>query len=198
MAAVAERLGVGMATLYNHVRGQEELLRIAEDAVFDSLPLPVLAPTAHWAAWVTEYAETSLRALAAYPSVLIDRAQVVCPASLRLLDRAVASLQRHGLALDQALDLFLTVTDLVLGVGGRTFRGRAEESARGATGDQVLERFVREEGRSLDTLIAVQQLQPVPYDEHLRQMLWDALVGFATRRGLELPPEVPPADPRRS
>ena len=52
MAGLARDLGVSVATLYSHVRGQEELRRLAADVVFDAWALPPAPAGSHWAGWL--------------------------------------------------------------------------------------------------------------------------------------------------
>ena len=74
MAGLAKKLGVGVATLYTHVRGQDELRKLAGDVAFDAWPLPPVEPGMHWSQWAYVYAMDARTMAARYPAVSGARA----------------------------------------------------------------------------------------------------------------------------
>src|SRR5262245_13502271 len=69
LRAVAERLGVSVASLYHHVDGKDDLLRLAAEYTAARTPIPQ-AHGQHWAVWLLEWAFYNRDAFAAEPALL--------------------------------------------------------------------------------------------------------------------------------
>ena len=69
MQAVADRLGVSVASLYYHVQDRAELIRLGAEYTASRIGLPEDRDQ-HWSIWLTEWAEYSRAAFAAEPAAL--------------------------------------------------------------------------------------------------------------------------------
>ena len=129
MATLAERLGVGVTTLYSHVRGQEELRRLAGDIVFDAWPPPEPEPREHWAAWALRWAREAL--VMAHRHPVVSAARPLAGGQRRYVERVMAKLVGFGFPPEEALFTFYSVALLVLGVGAQLAATREEENRAG-------------------------------------------------------------------
>lgn len=110
-AAIAERLGVGQATLYRHAASRDELVRLGLDLALRQYPWPDL--DGEWRPLLERWAIASWRAWEKHPGAVLEVARGVVPPSVVGLSDAVgAALVARGvtaraavLAVDLVFDL---------------------------------------------------------------------------------------------
>ncbi|MFF1874127.1 TetR/AcrR family transcriptional regulator [Kitasatospora herbaricolor] len=125
MRALAERLGVKAASLYNHMAGKDELLDALADLVNAEIDLTPLAglTTADWrpglAAYVRGYRAVFLRH--PHTIALLARRRVEAERQLLGYDTLLAGLGRIGLAPADAAEAAAAIDYLVLGSALETF-----------------------------------------------------------------------------
>jgi AcrR family transcriptional regulator len=185
MTTLAEHLGVGVTTLYSHVRGQEELRRLAGDIVFDAWPPPEPEPGEHWAAWAHRWAREAL--VMAHRHPVVSAARPLAGGQLRYFERVMAKLVGFGFPPDEALFTFYSVVLLVLGVGTQLAATREEESRASRS---VWELFLDARADQADSLPILEGMieDALPgQDQVFDDLVWFTLSGIARRRGEVLP-----------
>ena len=122
MRALAERLGVKAASLYNHVAGKDELLDALAELVNEEIDLAPLAG-ADWHAGVGAYARGYRQVFLRHPNTiaLLARRRVEADLQLRGYDALLGTLVRAGLAPADAAEAAAALDYLVLGSALETF-----------------------------------------------------------------------------
>jgi hypothetical protein len=172
MASLARQLGVGVATLYSHVRGQEELRRLAADVVFDAWALPPAPPGIHWAHWLLECARDARRMIERYPAV--HGARPLAGGQLRYVER-------------------VQVVLLILGVGAQIEATRLEEARAGLELWGLFQEALSSHPGELPVLGGLQRDGIPALDTAFDELVWFTLTGIARRRGEVLPTQLPSA-----
>jgi hypothetical protein len=185
MASVAAKLDVGVATLYSHVRGQDELRRIAGGLVFDAWELPESATDSGWATWTYEWARDARVMAQRYP--VVSGARPLAGGQLRYAERVMARLIGYGLGRDEALYTFYSIVLLVLGVGAQLAATRAAEVGSEGGVWQLLQEEITSHSGRLPTLGALEEHSLLNQDEVFDDLVWFTLTGIARRRGEVLP-----------
>ncbi|WP_395296786.1 TetR/AcrR family transcriptional regulator C-terminal domain-containing protein [Kitasatospora hibisci] len=134
MRAVADRLGVKAASLYNHVSGKDELIDALAELVNAEIDLGPLAPAADpaggaadrgndWRAGVAAYARGYRAAFLRHPHTiaLLARRRVGAERQLLGYDTLLAALGRAGLTPGDAAEAAAALDYLVLGSALETF-----------------------------------------------------------------------------
>ncbi|MCG8590781.1 MAG: TetR/AcrR family transcriptional regulator C-terminal domain-containing protein [Proteobacteria bacterium] len=189
MASLARQLGVGVATLYSHVRGQDELRRLAADAVFDAWELPPAPPGTHWAHWVLDYARDARRMAERYPAV--HGARPLAGGQLRYVERVLAQLTAFGMSGGEAIRTFGHMALLVLGVGAQIEATRLEEARAGLEIWGLFQDALSNHPGELPVLTALERGGVPDPDASFDELVWFTLIGIARRRGEVLPTRVP-------
>lgn len=110
-AAVAERLGVGQATLYRHASNRDELVRLGLDRVLRTAEWPDV--DGEWRPLLERWAIAAWRVWEQHPGAVLELTRGVVPWSIvRLSDRVGTALVERGftaraavLAVDLVFDL---------------------------------------------------------------------------------------------
>ena len=116
LRSVAERLGVSVPGLYHHVRGRDDLIRLAATQSALRMSIPV-DHGQHWAEWLYEWAAYTRRAFASDPELLkhfIDGAigpEVMTPN----VDAALGLCMRQGFTAVEAHEAHQLVSECALG-----------------------------------------------------------------------------------
>ena len=185
MAGVARRLGVSPATLYSHVRGQEELRRLAVDVTLDAWALPPARAGMHWALWLLEYARGGRRMVERYPAVRVARPLAGGP--LRHVERVLAQLIALGMSARDAAHAYLQITLLILGVGAQIEATRREEAQTRLDEWGLFQDAVTHHPGELPVLGRLERGSLPSLDAAFDELVWFALAGIARRRGEVLP-----------
>ncbi|MEV0679013.1 TetR family transcriptional regulator [Actinosynnema sp. NPDC050436] len=109
--AVADRLGIGQATLFRHVPNRDDLVRLGLDLAVRRYPWPSLDGT--WREVLERYALAAWRAWETHPGAVVEATRGVLPPSVvALSDEVGAVLLRAGFRPDAAVRAFDLVFDL--------------------------------------------------------------------------------------
>ncbi|MFD9125864.1 TetR/AcrR family transcriptional regulator C-terminal domain-containing protein [Kitasatospora sp. NPDC059571] len=122
MRALADRLGVKAASLYNHVAGKDELLDDLAELVNAEIDLAPLDDP-DWRAGLDRYARGYRAVFLRHPHTiaLLARRRVEADRQLRTYDALLAALTRAGLAPADAAEAAAALDYLVLGSALETF-----------------------------------------------------------------------------
>jgi len=197
LRSVAERLGVSVPSLYHHVRGRDDLIRLAATQSALRLTIPVDRGQ-HWAVWLYEWAAYSGSAFASDPELLkhfIDGAigpEVTAPN----VDAAMGLCMRHGFTAAQAIEAYQLVSECALGAAISAIRERRAEEDGVPFGLAV--RSLIATGSELPHLAELIRDTTFGGQVPFRRQITTALAGIAALRGepwapIELmlpPPEV--------
>jgi len=189
MTSLARQLGVSQATLYSHVRGQEELRRLAVDVVLDAWVLPAAATEMHWSHWLLEYARGARRMVERYPAVHVARP--LAGGSLRYVERVLAQLTALGMSPSEATYAFLQITLLILGVGAQIEATRREQAEAGLDEWGLFQDALANHPGALSVLGGLEQGALPSLNVAFDELVWFTLAGIARRRGEVLPPRPP-------
>ncbi|MFC1413721.1 TetR/AcrR family transcriptional regulator [Streptacidiphilus sp. N1-12] len=125
MRALADRLGVKAASLYNHVTGKDELLDALAELVNQEIDLAPLAEPedGDWRRGLAAYARGYRAVFLRHPNTiaLLARRRVEAEGQLRGYDTLLAALARAGLSAADAAEAAAALDYLVLGSALETF-----------------------------------------------------------------------------
>lgn len=181
LPALARQLGVSVATIYSHVRGQEDLVRLAADVVFDAWDLPTALPDAHWADWLLEYARDARRMIERYP--VAQRSRPMAGGQLRHLDRVLTQLAALGMPSREAVYALHQVTLLILGLGAQIEAIREEEARAGLALWGLFRDALSSQKGELPALARIERQGLPPLETAFDELVWFTLTGIARRRG---------------
>ncbi|MGV9818696.1 TetR/AcrR family transcriptional regulator [Nocardia xishanensis] len=115
MRSLATALGTGPMTLYNYVKGRDELEGLVAEAVLDDVELPPSSDD--WLADVKSIATAVWETMRAHPNAvpLVLTRRTVSDAGYAPAERLIEALGRGGLAAHDQLAAFRGVLSLVMG-----------------------------------------------------------------------------------
>ena len=121
---LAKRLGVEGPSLYNHVKGRDDLLD-EMTALIDEQVDTSLLEHADWRVGLAEFARSYRRAFAAHPHIVatVSARPVNTDTALRAYDHAFAAFARFGWDGHTASVVMAALDFLVLGSAIETFKG---------------------------------------------------------------------------
>jgi AcrR family transcriptional regulator len=189
MASLARQLGVSVATLYSHVRGQDELRKLAADVVFDAWVLPAAPAGMHWSHWLLEFARDGRRMIERHPAVHLARPLAGGP--LRFVERVLAQLTAFGMSSSDALYAFLQIALLILGVGAQIEATRREGAEAGLGEWGLFRDALANHPGELPHLGRLKRGRLPSLDAAFDELVWFTLAGVARRRGEVLPTQLP-------
>jgi len=131
MAALAQRLGVGVATLYGYVQGRDHLLRLV---AIRRNRLGFIADKGQpWQDVLREHADTAFKVWVAWPQLIhqIMDGAVFGMLEMDYLESLLALLVARGLTPEDALALYYEVNQLVFGAAVAASHLRAVELTEG-------------------------------------------------------------------
>jgi AcrR family transcriptional regulator len=188
LRAVADRLGVSVASLYHHVEGKDDLLRLAAEHSVRRTPIP-RDEGQHWAVWLMAWARYNRDAFAAEPALLgqyLDgaiRAEVIAENTEAIL----APLVREGFTVSEAQAAYQLVSSCAIGSAVHAIR-EARAASEGRQEVDAYRRLLRERGEEslphLAQLLA--DLDTIRIDDFEGRMQ-TVLAGIAARRGDDWP-----------
>jgi len=182
LRAVADRLGVSVPSLYHHVDGRDDLVRLAAAHAAAQIAIPEDRGQS-WAEWLLEWARYSYDALLAQPDLLDQFRQGAISADRMVLhiDAAMGLLTRQGFSTVEARDAFELASECAIGAAVNRLResGSAHDRDERVTlYHRVLSRHTPDELPHLRRLAA--EYEPPPT---LDDRIVTVLVGIAVRRG---------------
>jgi AcrR family transcriptional regulator len=183
LRAVADRLGVSIASLYHHVDGKDDLLRLAAEHAAARHRLPE-DHGQHWAVWLLEWALHNRNSFVAEPALLgqyLDGAistEVIAESTEAMLGPMVA----HGFSEAEAMNAYQLVTACALGSAVNAIRElRAAEAGRGERGEMAAVLAERTDDLPhLRALLADLTVRPL---DSFESRVTTVLAGIAARRG---------------
>lgn len=188
---VADRLGVGVATLYRHVRNRDELVRLAafKVALSGRLPLQEAARATHWSQIAMGYAEALFESFVREPQLVYElmKGRLGPEVEVDFLEQFLAALEPHGFTPAEGVHLHHSVAMLVIGaaVGASSVAAAAQS---GLPQDMAMRRVLS--SRAPHELTRVRRVSQVYLNSD--PSLWmrglmDLLRGIAQARGESLP-----------
>jgi AcrR family transcriptional regulator len=131
MRELGKRLGVEAMSLYNHVRGKDEVLDGMLDLVVAEIEAPALDE--EWRPAMRRRAISAREAFARHPwaAALIDSRMRSGPERLRYLDSIIGSLRRGGFSIELAASAFSLIDSYIYGFA----RQRGNMASRAAASD---------------------------------------------------------------
>jgi AcrR family transcriptional regulator len=184
LKAVADHLGVSVAGLYHHIRGKDDLMRLAAEYSAASSEVP-LDHGQHWAAWLAEWAAYNYDAFVAEP-VLLDQfltGAINTESIAGTTDAILGLLVRQGFTIAEANAAYQLTSSCALGAALKAIRtARSRAAGRSELGElyQVLDRHGRDELPFLRQFLAMAVTEK---PEEFVPGLTTALAGIAVTRG---------------
>jgi AcrR family transcriptional regulator len=181
MRAVAERLGVSVASLYYHVRDRDDLVQMVAEDSAARIAFPV-DHGQHWAQWLAEWANQAHRALVADPGLLEQflNGSLGLDPMLSHLDAALGFLHRQGFSPSEALAAYSLVSNYVLGAAVAEVRTVRTVQEGGPLEDQFRALVQERSGGPFLHLVELgPELQAPTFHDQVRMVL----AGIASRRG---------------
>jgi len=188
---VADHLGVGVATLYRHVRSRDELLRMAAFRVVLSRRMPRAQPgcEVHWAEVALGFAASLYETFVGEPQLIHEmaRGRIGPDAEVDFLEQFLAALKQQGFSARDSIRLHHALAMMAIGAAAGALSLTAAVAA-GQPHDAAMRRVLAE--RDADELPEVRaaaaeflNINPA----HWLLALRDLLTGFAQARGEDLP-----------
>jgi AcrR family transcriptional regulator len=156
MRRVAERLGVSVPGLYHHVKGRDDLLRMAAERTMADIRLPEDHGQT-WDDWLREWGRYVHEAMSAEPELVRQYVAGAIPIE-RVIDSVglvLDVLVDRGFEPELAMAAWQAVSSLALGFAIEEIRERAAGESDGAWADRI-ERSL--EHRDADALPTLRQL----------------------------------------
>jgi AcrR family transcriptional regulator len=180
---VADHLDVSVATLYHHIEGKDDLLRLAANDAAREIVIPIDEGQS-WPRWLAEWGRYNFETFAERPE-LFDQflrggigAEVIAENSERVLSRLVAA----GFDVVEAADAYDLVTSCAIGCAAKVLRARG--------GDQsstdllaVIEARAPGDLPFLRALADARHGGPFDPSHQFEASLRAAIVGLGLRRG---------------
>jgi AcrR family transcriptional regulator len=116
MKAVAERLDVGIATLYQHVRNRDDLIRMGALRLSLSRRTPEDS-NQHWAELATQYAKSLFEMLVAEPTLIAElmKGGYGPDTEVDFLEQFLAAMQSRGFSPQDGVRLYRGLSILAMG-----------------------------------------------------------------------------------
>jgi AcrR family transcriptional regulator len=195
LKAVADHLGVSVAGLYHHIRGKEDLLRLAAEHTAATSEVP-LDHGQHWSEWLAEWAVYNYDAFVSEP-LLVDQflAGAINTESIAgTTDAILGALVRQGFTIAEAHGAYQLTSSCALGSALKAIR---QARARAAGRSEVAELYHvldEHEPGDLPYLRQYLALMLTERPEVFTAALTTALSGIAVSRGESLDDVVPLVD----
>lgn len=180
---VADHLGVSVATLYHHIDGKDDLLRLAATQAAREITIPVDTGQS-WAQWLVEWGRYNFESFAERPE-LFDQflrggigAEVIAENSDRVLSRLVAV----GFDILEAAEAYELVTSCAIGCAVKVLR---ERDANGGSMDllQVLDAHPADDLPHLRALAEARHGEPFDPTHQFEASLRAVIIGIGAQRG---------------
>jgi len=187
LRSVAERLGVSVPSLYHHVRGRDDLIRLAATQSAQRMSIPV-DHGQHWAVWLYEWAVYTSSSFANDPELLkhfIDGA--IGPEVMAAnVDAAMGLCMRHGFTAAEAREAYQLVSECALGAAISAIRDRRAEED-GVPFDLAVRSLIAQ-GGELPHLAELIRAADFAGHVSLRRQITTVLAGIAALRGVPWAP----------
>lgn len=184
LRAVADRLGVSIASLYHHVDSKDDLLRLAAEYSASRTRVP-RDDGQHWAVWLLEWARHNRDAFVAEPALLgqfLDGA-ISADVIADNTDTILGLLVRQGFSITEAQSSYQLLSACAIGSAVQAIRAqRAAAAGRPAATEygRVLAERGPEDLPHLRALLAEAAVTP---RDSFEARMTTVLAGIAARRG---------------
>lgn len=184
LKAVADHLGVSVAALYHHIRGKDDLLRLAAEHTAANSDVP-LHHGQHWAEWLAEWATYNYDAFVAEP-LLVDQflAGAINTESIAgTTDAILGVLVGQGFTIAEAHAAYQLTSSCALGSALKSIR---EARSRAAGRSEVAELYQVIDSHPRDQLPHLRQFLAMLITDKPDSFalgLATALAGIAVTRG---------------
>jgi AcrR family transcriptional regulator len=185
---VADRLDVGVATLYRHVHSRDEMVRLAAFQLTLARGMPESAAS-HLSEVAERYADTLFQSFLAEPQLIGEllKGRIGPHAEVDVLEQFLGAMSRHGFSAPDGVQLFHAIGMIAIGAAAGAI-GLAAASADGAPWSKAMRRTLAE--RDTDELREVRRVLPAAFETNpipWQPVLQHLLAGVAASRGEELP-----------
>ncbi|MBD0691829.1 hypothetical protein BG452_09650 [Streptomyces sp. CBMA123] len=187
MRRVATELGVATMSLYRHVPGKDELVRLMMDKVFGEQPIPG-GPVSDWRTGLAEVSRLQWRIYRAHPwlaSTMSFTRPVLAPDAALHTERAMAALVGTGLSGEEMAQASVSLAAFTCGLAVHFEREAQAEQDSGLSADEWMDRLADEDR---DRLMADPERFPM-FDALARgpeiDMSLEALFAFGLERMLD-------------
>jgi AcrR family transcriptional regulator len=183
LKAVADHLGVSVAGLYHHIRGKDDMVRLAAEHTEAHAELP-LDHGQHWAVWLAEWAIYNHDAFVGEP-VLLDQfltGAINTESIAGTTDAILGVLVRQGFSIAEANAAYQLTSSCALGAALKAIRdARTRAAGRSEAGElyQVLDQHGRDDLPYLRQFLA---LVATEKPDGFASSLTMALAGVAASR----------------
>ncbi|MFH9348624.1 TetR/AcrR family transcriptional regulator C-terminal domain-containing protein [Kitasatospora sp. NPDC017646] len=143
MRRVATELGVATMSLYRHVPGKDELLRLMMGKAFGEQPFPG-APAPDWRAGLEEVSRLQWRIYRRHPwlaSTMSFTRPVLAPDAALHTERAIAALAGLGLSWEEMAQASVSLAAFTCGLAVHFEREAQAEQDSGMSADEWMERL---------------------------------------------------------
>jgi AcrR family transcriptional regulator len=170
LRAVADRLGVSIASLYHHVDGKDDLLRLAAEHSVARTPMP-RDEGQDWRAWLREWAVYNRSAFVADPALLGQYMEgAIAPEVIAAsTDLILQVLVRAGFTVREAHEAYHLVSWCAVGAAVAAIRERGQA----ARGEPLFE--VRDDLPHLRALVADSADRPLASFEERIEIVLDGI-----------------------
>ena len=188
MKAVADRLDVGIATLYQHVRNRDDLIRMGALRLSLTRRMPEDSDQ-HWAELATLFVEHLFEVLVAEPQLIAElmKGGYGPDGEVDLIEQFLAAMQLRGFSPQDGVRLYRGIALLAIGAAVAELHERAIERAGTSFGMLVRRVLAEREPHELPLLRGVLD----SYIHHDRDQWLDSvrdlLASTAAARGETLP-----------
>jgi AcrR family transcriptional regulator len=188
MKAVADRLGVGISTLYQYVKNRGELVRLAALRQIMAR-CPPQGADQHWAEVALRYAEDLLQTLLDEPQLIVELTKGGLGPQIEadILERFLGEMQAHGFAPEDGIRFYRSISMVTIGAAVGALNYAAAE-ASGTPLRVEIERILVERGA--DELPLIRQASAEYQREDIQiwfTALHELLAGVAASRKEVLP-----------
>ncbi len=186
---VADKLGIGVATLYRHVHSRDEMVRLAAFQLTLKRALPD-STAAHWSELATRYAESLYESFLAEPQLIGEllKGRLGPHAEVDVLEQFLTAMSCHGFSAIEGVQLFHAIGMVTIGAAAGQI-GLNASNASDAPWSLSIRRTLAE--RDSEELPQVRKVLPatlaadrIPWLPTLERLL----AGIAAARGEALPP----------
>ncbi|MFJ7249327.1 TetR/AcrR family transcriptional regulator C-terminal domain-containing protein [Kitasatospora sp. NPDC098652] len=143
MRRIATELGVATMSLYRHVPGKDELLRLMMDKAFAEHPLPG-APAPDWRTGLDEIARLQWRIYRRHPwlaATMSFTRPVLAPDAALHTERSLAALAGTGLSLEEMAQAAVSLAAFTCGLAVHFEREAQAEQDSGMSADEWMDRL---------------------------------------------------------
>ena len=143
MRRVATELGVATMSLYRHVPGKDELLRLMTDRVFGEQPLAA-APAPDWRTGLEEVSRLQWRIYRSHPwlaSTMSFTRPVLAPDAALHTERAISALAGLGLSWEEMAQASVSLAAFTCGLAVHFEREAQAEQDSGMSAEEWMERL---------------------------------------------------------